>query len=700
MEQVCHPPLAVACAPACGRLTPSPATSRRYITANPRVRHSARYSTKRIDVRPNAPSSSVNAAMAAASQSEDLASPAPRARAFAATVRAPRPARAATSSASGVRKMLSCASSTLPTPSAVSASLHVDALRVRAHQHRDVGSAQRHVVEADRGSRAASRSSRAISAARGANCGGPRRRAASCRHRLPSGSIQTVQRSRAARRRVREQRAMARRRGHRADSRGSGSAKARAFAPNSAVLRGDQRRRRALVRRAACSAPARRARCEIRVQVGIAEAVDRLLRIAQRGTPARHCRGRSRSKIANCSGSVSWNSSISAAGYCARRRSGNPDGRRLCKRGVGGCAADRRSRRRVHLACAWRISARARRSTRRRISASRARTRLVCARRRSPRQRVRQRRRTDVSACGHPCSVHFRSRADVSRSSLSVLRILRQRIVVAQPDRPQSAKRLGDRVCVVDVADAAHLVGRLARRFRRSPHAARRHRSPRRSVERVGSTAMSAPSASRSAGKRSACRTGFASRRPTMRAKVSGESLRSIRYAASARCAGVRADVTTPEIVDDVPPDRAVVGTRARRRTSRDANGVSAERAARERVDREYGRLVEAVLRDARAARRCRRACVRYAPRRAPAARWTKPSPPAAVAGVRSVSTMRSRDPRAELGGGRVGERDDEVSGGRRSRAPAAAAGTGRRCSGLAGSGRALRPASYLRART
>ena len=55
-----------------------------------------------------------------------------------------------TSSASGRWKTLACDSSTLPTPSARERAHQLAALRVGAHQHRDVAGAQRAVAERDR----------------------------------------------------------------------------------------------------------------------------------------------------------------------------------------------------------------------------------------------------------------------------------------------------------------------------------------------------------------------------------------------------------------------------------------------------------------------------------------------------------------------------------------------------------------------
>ena len=392
--------------------TPSPAISRRYITANPRVRHSARYSTKRSTCAANAASSSVSAAMASGALSEDL-----RRQRRTHEVRARRLEHRGEHACDlvGVGRAEDALLRELDAADAERGErvLHVDALRVRAHEDGNVGRAQRHVVEADPLLRGLAQQPRDLRR-RGAHCGGLRigaqhRRAVCGRRQHPDGE------RRARRGVVREHRAMARPRGHRAIVE-LGEREGARIRAEQRVLRGDQRRCRALVLEQ--GEVRLRARARVRNTHGGRRCGSRrsIASDRRRGTPARRCPGRSLRR-----------SQIAADRYPGTRRSARRDTARAGGRAVqdgrgfrarhGGCAADRRSRRRVRRACAC-----GPRPARARRGAGSARdahgSESSCSARRASRNAPAA-AKNGCAGVVLPLLVHFGSRADVSRSSLS-----------------------------------------------------------------------------------------------------------------------------------------------------------------------------------------------------------------------------------------------------------------------------------------
>ena len=455
--------------------------------------------------------------------------------------------------------------------------LHVDALRVRAHEDGDVGRAQRHVVEADPLLRGLAQQPRDLRR-RGAHCGGLRigaqhRRAVCGRRQHPDGE------RRARRGVVRERRAMARPRGHRAIVE-LGERKGARVRAEQRVLRGDQRRCRALVLeqrvvRLRARAALRNTRAGRRCGSRRSPASDR-----RRGTPARRCPGRSLEdrelqrigvlELVDQRGGIlraqAVGQSRMARGFRARH---------------GGCAAGRRSRRRAASRLRLRTSAgasldQARGSVRDAHGPDR-----FCSARRVSRnsagrgeERMRRRRAALARAFPEPCRCQ--------QIELVVLRVRRQRIARARARRPNRANARAIAFGVVDVpvqrarsrrcAKIAAIAARCAchSALARAIAVGERRGVGRRRVD-SGGKAAAAQTASPCAARR--CARTF----PANRAGRSGTPQAPDRSRPTATS-------PSPEVVDDVLQDRAVVGQELdRERQSRRRTACRRARGSRTR---------------------------------------------------------------------------------------------------------------------
>ena len=300
------------------------------------------------------------------------------------------------------------------------------------------------------------------------------------------------------------------------------------------------------------------------MEVGVAEAVDRLLRIADEehrrvAAAVDRLEDRELQRI----GVLEL---VDQRRGILRAQAVGQSGMRVALRARrGGCAADRRSRRRARRACAC--------GPRRRVldeAADQRETRAgQVASQRAPgvEQRARRRQRTDAPASCCPCSCISTSRARRQQIELVVLRVGRERIARAKPVRPSRRSALAIDSVVVDVAAAAFRARSCAnsfgdRRPLRVPTARARRDSSRASAVVVW------PALRRvRAGKRSRA-SGFAVRRAT----IARERFRRIapvdQVRRERRRARARRDVPAPEVVDDVLRESRCRRSGARPRTA------------------------------------------------------------------------------------------------------------------------------------